>query len=246
VRMFERQSDLQDITHIVLDEVHERNIESDFLLIVLRRLMKTRPQLKVILMSATVDAERFSSYLGGAPILDIPGRSFPVKVKYLEDAVELTNYHLDANRSHASFDDGDDFYHEVTPNNTRNDSQADSLQLSLQNYSKATKETVLKFDETRLDYSLIMELIFKIATEEKLKAYSSAILIFVPGLAEIRRLRDKIAADPAFDKGWTIHVLHSSITSDDQEKAFVVPPKGVRKIVISTNIAETGEQTPSA
>jgi ATP-dependent RNA helicase DHX29 len=95
MRMLEGSNDLQDITHLVLDEVHERTIDSDFLLIVLKKLLLRRKDLKVVLMSATVDAERFSKYLNGAPVLTVPGRTFPVRVAYLEDAVELTGYTVD-------------------------------------------------------------------------------------------------------------------------------------------------------
>ncbi|KAL1967815.1 hypothetical protein VTN77DRAFT_2504 [Rasamsonia byssochlamydoides] len=241
VRMLERPSDFQDITHIVLDEVHERTIDSDFLLIVLRRLLVQRPELKVVLMSATVDARRFSTYLGGAPILNIPGRTFPVEVKYLEDAIELTNHRLDDRQSFSSLDDDDDGYSSDGP---RNDDVARGLRATLDGYSSQTRETVLKFDEYRLDYRLITKLLARIATKPELSQYSRAILVFMPGLAEIRRLHDEIAADSTFDHGWIIHTLHSSIASEDQEKAFLVPPEGMRKIVIATNIAETGITIP--
>lgn len=62
MRMLEGSNDLGEITHLVLDEVHERSIESDFLLIVLKKLLARRKDLKVVLMSATVDAEKFSKY----------------------------------------------------------------------------------------------------------------------------------------------------------------------------------------
>lgn len=77
IRMLESDG-LQEITHLILDEVHERSIESDFLLIVLRRLLIKRPSLKVVLMSATVDAAKFQKYFNGAPVLTVPGRTFPV------------------------------------------------------------------------------------------------------------------------------------------------------------------------
>ncbi|KAJ5733407.1 hypothetical protein N7493_002193 [Penicillium malachiteum] len=239
VRMLERPDDFQDVTHVVLDEVHERTIDSDFLLVVLRRLMQKRPDLKLILMSATLEAQRFSNYLGGVPVLNIPGRTFPVEIKYLEDAVEMTNYRLSEDDSkYATQEDDID---------ETEDSSADTaggLQASLDGYSRQTRETVSKFDEYRLDYQLIKRLLLRIATGPDMEHYSRAILVFMPGLAEIRRLNDEILSEPTFQKGWIVHALHSSIASEDQEKAFNVPPEGMRKIVIATNIAETGITIP--
>ncbi|KAJ9483924.1 hypothetical protein VN97_g9468 [Penicillium thymicola] len=237
VRMLERPDDFQDITHVVLDEVHERTIDSDFLLIVLRRLMEKRPDLKLILMSATLDAQRFSNYLGGVPVLNIPGRTFPVEMKYLEDAVEMTNYRLSEDAQHTVLDD--DMDDPPTDADTTG-----GLQASLDGYSRQTKETIINIDEYRLDYDLIKRLLLKIATAPEMAHYSKAILIFMPGLAEIRRLNDEILSEPMFQRGWIVHTLHSSIASEDQEKAFNVPPEGTRKIVIATNIAETGITIP--
>lgn len=238
VRMLERPDDFQDITHVVLDEVHERTIDSDFLLVVLRRLMQKRQDLKLVLMSATVDAQRFSNYLGGIPVLNIPGRTFPVETKYLEDAVEMTNYRLSEDDSNTIIDDDPDDISDSTGDNEG------GLQASLERYSKQTKETILKFDEYRMDYQLIRKLLLNIATAPEMENYSKAILVFMPGLAEIRRLNDEILSEPTFQRGWIVHALHSSIASEDQEKAFVVPPEGFRKIVIATNIAETGITIP--
>jgi HrpA-like RNA helicase len=70
--------------------VHERDVLADFLLIVLRDLLATRPRLKLILMSATVDATRFATYFGHAtPVVHIPGRTFPIAQKYLADVKKL-------------------------------------------------------------------------------------------------------------------------------------------------------------
>ncbi|GAB1199842.1 hypothetical protein APSETT444_009201 [Aspergillus pseudonomiae] len=240
VRMLERPDDFQDITHVVLDEVHERSIDSDFLLIVLRRLMQRRPDLKLILMSATLEAQRFSNYLGGVPVLNIPGRTFPVEMKFLEDAVEMTNYRLSENDSNTNLDEDTD---EMAPENTEGDTTGGIL-ASLESYSKQTRDTVLNFDEYRLDYQLIKKLLIKIATAPEMANYSKAILVFMPGMAEIRRLNDEILSEPIFQQGWIVHALHSSISSEDQEKAFIVPPEGIRKIVIATNIAETGITIP--
>jgi ATP-dependent RNA helicase DHX29 len=224
--MLERPDDFQDITHVVLDEVHERTIDSDFLLVVLRRLMLKRPDLKLILMSATLEAQRFSTYLGGVPVLNIPGRTFPVEMKYLEDAVEMTGYRLSEDEKNTVLDDDPDEISDNTGDNTG------GLQASL--------ETIVNFDEYRIDYQLIKRLLLKIATASEMEHYSKAILVFMPGLAEIRRLNDEVLSEPTFQKGWIVHALHSSIASEDQEKAFNIPPEGFRKIVIATNIAETG------
>jgi ATP-dependent RNA helicase DHX29 len=241
--MLERPSDFHDITHIVLDEVHERSIDTDFLLIVLRRLMRERAELKVILMSATVDAVHLSSYLNGAPILNIPGRAYPVEVKYLEDAIELVNYSLEDTRLATSVEDGIEGDDErFSSEKSTQDVLENEFLETLQSYTAQTREAVLKFDDYRLDYHLITKLLASIATKRELHQYSKAILVFMPGLAEIRRLHDEIINHPTFEKGWIIHILHSSVSSEDQEKAFIVPPEGVRKIVIATNIAETGKR----
>lgn len=61
-------------------QVHERSVQSDFLLILLQTILPLRPDLKVILMSATLDSDKFSAYFNHCPVVNIPGRTFPVKV----------------------------------------------------------------------------------------------------------------------------------------------------------------------
>lgn len=70
---------------------------SDFLLMLLKKLIRKRPNLKVILMSATLKADTFSAYFGETPTLDIPGRTFPVKQYFLEDILEEVNYIIEEN-----------------------------------------------------------------------------------------------------------------------------------------------------
>jgi ATP-dependent helicase HrpA len=77
---------------IVLDEVHERNVNQDLLLALVKDLMPRRPDLRVIAMSATIDEERFAAYLG-APIVRIKGRMFPVQIEY---AFETPSDHVEA------------------------------------------------------------------------------------------------------------------------------------------------------
>ncbi|KAH8685702.1 ATP dependent RNA helicase-like protein [Tricladium varicosporioides] len=241
MRMLEGSNDLRDITHIVLDEVHERTIDSDFLLIVLKKLMVRRPDLKVVLMSATVDAERFSKYLDGAPVLNVPGRTFPVQVKYLEDAVELTGYSLDT-RHQDKFTDLDDDV-DINEEELTESAKAENTK-ALRGYSNKTRNTISQIDEYRIDFDLVSQLLATIATDDRFTMYSKAILVFLPGIGEIRQLNDLLVGHPVFSSGWYVYPLHSTIASEDQEAAFLVPPPGTRKIVLATNIAETGITIP--
>ena len=83
---------LRELSHVVIDEVHERSLDSDFLLIVLRDALAANPNLRVVLMSATLNAAGFAAYFGGAAMLHIPGRTFPIDDYFLEDAIEATGY----------------------------------------------------------------------------------------------------------------------------------------------------------
>ena len=67
---------------IIIDEAHERSLNIDFLLGYLKQLLPRRPDLKLIITSATIDAERFSQHFGGAPVIEVSGRLYPVEVRY--------------------------------------------------------------------------------------------------------------------------------------------------------------------
>jgi ATP-dependent helicase HrpA len=67
---------------IIVDEAHERSLNIDFLLGYLKRLLPRRPDLKVILTSATIDVERLSAHFGGCPIVEVPGRSHPIEYRH--------------------------------------------------------------------------------------------------------------------------------------------------------------------
>ncbi|ORY45130.1 P-loop containing nucleoside triphosphate hydrolase protein [Rhizoclosmatium globosum] len=85
-------SGIDDVSHIIVDEVHERSLDSDFLLMVLKDLLNVRKDLKIVLMSATLNAALFADYYGGAPTVHIPGRTFPVHALYLEDVLAKVKY----------------------------------------------------------------------------------------------------------------------------------------------------------
>lgn len=75
------QSDpkLRSFTHVILDEAHERDVNTDLLMNLLRNAVKENPKLRLIVMSATIDTDMFSEYFGGVPVLEIPGFTYPVK-----------------------------------------------------------------------------------------------------------------------------------------------------------------------
>ena len=68
--------ELTDVSHLVVDEIHERGMNEDFLLIILRDLLPRRPDLRLILMSATINADLFAKYFGNAPTMHIPVLKF--------------------------------------------------------------------------------------------------------------------------------------------------------------------------
>ncbi|NXJ87158.1 DHX34 helicase, partial [Trogon melanurus] len=88
LRQLQREPTLPAYRVLVADEVHERHLHGDFLLGVLRRLLPSRPDLKLVLMSATINIRLFSDYFGGAPVLQVPGRIFPISVIYQPVAEE--------------------------------------------------------------------------------------------------------------------------------------------------------------
>lgn len=81
-------SSIANVTHIVLDEVHERDRFCDFLLIVLRDLLVKFRNLHLVLLSATLDTAIFSKYFMNCPVLSVPGKMYPVKEYFLEDVLK--------------------------------------------------------------------------------------------------------------------------------------------------------------
>src|SRR6516162_225350 len=77
-----RDRQLKRYDTLIIDEAHERSLNIDFILGYLRQLLPNRPDLKVIITSATIDPERFAEAFGGAPVIEVSGRTYPVEVRY--------------------------------------------------------------------------------------------------------------------------------------------------------------------
>lgn len=82
LRELENDRQLRRYDTIIIDEAHERTLNIDFLLGVLQRLMPQRPELRLVITSATIDPQRFAGFFSGAPIIEVSGRSYPVEVRY--------------------------------------------------------------------------------------------------------------------------------------------------------------------
>src|SRR5262249_16998632 len=100
---------------LILDEAHERSLNIDFLLGYLRELLPRRPELKLIITSATIEPQRFAAHFDGAPIVEVSGRTYPVEIRYrpLEGPV-LSD----------AEDDPDDPDHEIVRTETRDEIEA--------------------------------------------------------------------------------------------------------------------------
>lgn len=93
---------LEGISHIFIDEVHERSLDTDFLLALLKDSAKANPKLKIVLMSATLDKDIFMNYFGGqgkVAHVHIEGRTFPVSDIYLEEVLSTTRFNMDLDES---------------------------------------------------------------------------------------------------------------------------------------------------
>lgn len=178
LREFLSEPDLGSYSVLIIDEAHERTLHTDILLGLVKDIARFRPEFKLIISSATLDADKFSKFFDDAPIFTIPGRRFDV-----------------------------DIYYASAP-------EAD--------YIDACVVTILQIHVTQP---------------------LGDILVFLPGQEEIeqcievlqerqRKLGKKI-------KELIITPIYANLPSDMQAKVFEATPRGARKVVVATNIAET-------
>ncbi|KAL0028223.1 hypothetical protein WJX79_002624 [Trebouxia sp. C0005] len=104
LRMLTSGDGLEGVTHIVVDEIHERDKFADFLLIMLRDLLPSKPHLHLVLMSATLNVALFTDYFHGCPLIQVPGYTYPVQDFYLEDVLKFIGYKASDNYTQDSHD----------------------------------------------------------------------------------------------------------------------------------------------
>ncbi|KAM9735606.1 LOW QUALITY PROTEIN: ATP-dependent RNA helicase DHX29 [Menidia menidia] len=258
LRKLQHDRHLGSLTHIIVDEVHERSVQSDFLLTILKDVVMRRSDLRLVLMSATVDCDKFSNYFSRCPVVSIPGRTFPVEVYHLEDIVEETGYVLEKDSEYCQkiLEDEEEVSLSVTQKGgktlqhqeviIRDPSAGWDLGPDLDHFSSRTRQVLQYMNPNKINMDLLLDLVDYLEKSPQFADVDGAVLVFLPGLAHIQQLYDLLSSDKRFrDKNrFRIVALHSTLSSKDQAAAFTVPPAGVRKIVLSTNIAETGVTIP--
>ncbi|XP_068210369.1 ATP-dependent RNA helicase TDRD9-like [Palaemon carinicauda] len=212
---------LNSYTHIILDEVHERDQHTDFALLVVKRLLHADSNnVKVILMSATIDALKFAQYFA-TPVKSqmIPAPIVPVgdvtvhriQIFYLDSLSIICNEKPNILPQ----------LPEVNP---------DDPWISNDMYV-LVNEMVKCFDVIERQEE-------NMENTAEFTFNRGAVLIFLPGLLEIERLITYMEKDKARYQ-WDLYPLHSSITQEEQQKVFSVSRPAFRKIILSTNIAES-------
>ena len=194
VMLAETQGDryLEQYDTIIIDEAHERSLNIDFLLGYLKNLLPRRPDLKVVITSATIDPQRFSEHFHKAPIIEVSGRSYPVEVRYRPRAAQ-----------------GED------------EEDVDGVRACV------------------------------MAVDELCRQGPGDILVFLPGEREIREVAEELSRHhpPGGGRrggshGGPTEVLPLFARLSAAEQSRVFQPHAGRRVVLSTNVAETSLTVP--
>ena len=148
---------LRGVSHVIVDEIHERDLNTDFVLIVLRDMVRAFPDLRIILMSATIDISMFAEYFKNPNIIEVEGRCFPVKAYFLEDFVEESGYHPSGERKRKNRKDKDKDEEDLIGG--QDESQENLNAMVPNGYSNATIASMNQISERDLDYELVEKVI---------------------------------------------------------------------------------------
>lgn len=204
---------LQNITHLLIDEVHERDVTTDFLLIAVKAALQKYPHLKLVIMSATMNSKKFSEYFNNCPVIDVDGRMFKIETIHLDELLIRTDYRTEAMDKYMA-------------SQTSNEAIS-----SLEAYQR-TKQS------NEIDHTLLLHTITHIHTKTSM---DGSILVFLPGIDDITKQKKMILEESSL-QNYELFVLHSGVNgtcSTEQERVLNRMERGIRKIILSTNVAET-------
>ena len=241
-----RSMSLDDVTHVIVDEVHERDVDTDLLLVVIKRLLADRKAskkpLKIVLMSATIDPTLFQNYFPDernqpAGVIEVPGRSFPVTKYFMEDFIP----HLV--KGPMSWILGQE---PVAKYLNKELGAAAAASLGVEPNRNNTRSGP-RDEDIELPYPLICATISHVLQSSG----DGHILVFLPGWDDIMAVQrclltplGPLGLNFSDSSKYSIHLLHSTIPLAEQQVIFELPPKGVRRIILATNIAETSITIP--
>ncbi|CAF0932979.1 unnamed protein product, partial [Didymodactylos carnosus] len=185
LRQVQGDSALSDYDILVIDEVHERHLFTDFILGILKCLITQRQDLRIILMSATINIDLFANYFGQCPVVKVPGRLYKIQVNYVPIKAE--------------------------------ESSSKTAKIDVKPYLRIMEQIDNKYPSTD----------------------RGDLLVFLSGMADIQTIMDAAKQYSLEAQRWIVLPLHSALSLDEQDKVFDIAPEGVRKCVLTTNIAET-------
>ncbi|KAK2084655.1 ATP-dependent RNA helicase A [Saguinus oedipus] len=237
------EAGIRGISHVIVDEIHERDINTDFLLVVLRDVVQAYPEVRIVLMSATIDTSMFCEYFFNCPIIEVYGRTYPVQVcvsiddntyltglslaeYFLEDCIQMTHF-IPPPKDKKKKDKDDD---------GGEDDDANCNLICGDEYGPETRLSMSQLNEKETPFELIESLLKYIETLN----VPGAVLVFLPGWNLIYTMQKHLEMNPHFGSHrYQILPLHSQIPREEQRKVFDPVPVGVTKVILSTNIAET-------
>ena len=239
------RGEFENLTHIVVDEVHERDVDTDLLLVVLKQLMAQRKAkkqpLKIVLMSATIDPTLFQKYFPDeqgkpADTITVPGRSFPVTKYFMEDYTkQILSGPLRWVKDQESV--ARYLHRELGP--------AACTILGVRPPTGGPTD-VSREQDLELPYHFIAATVSHVLQSSG----DGHVLVFLPGWDEIAATQ-RALLNPIGPLGldfnsraYSVHLLHSSIPLAEQQAIFEPPAPGVRRIILATNIAETSVTIP--
>ena len=246
LRQFQVEGALDCLTTIVIDEVHERNLDGDILLGLLKSVLPTKPHLRVVLMSATLATDSFKTYWGTGdfhiPHVHIPGRTFPVTDFFLEDVLRITGY-VPSKKKKGHKQSSNSSWRDVeTVNEDKDRDKIPHHDIITAQHGIPIDELVGRVDETSPDPDIICRVVHHIITNKN-PSDDGSILVFLAGATEIKNveiaMKNKLVGVPI-----TVLPLHGGLQAKDQNRVFQPAKAGFTKIVLSTNVAETSVTIP--